>query len=161
MAYHFSLFAIILVVGCATNDDTPDLGMAGASVVTIVDVDGGLSPGGDKSLLQAVSTNSDAQFLSELFDYATEYFPERSWNNFGPDSQYRQIVFASLGRKVELKSWHPIYETNANVVAASYGLTGLDGQSRDEFLVKDDQDYVQKRTAFDEIEVRLRKRFGL
>ena len=117
-------------------------GRRGESVVLHVDVDDG-SP-----------------FLSQLHDLAIERFPDGSWINYGPDSSYREIVFSSRGRKVVLQSWHPIMETNPGLVAASFGVIALEGQTREEFLRKDDQQYVKKRQAFDEIEARLRKQFG-
>jgi hypothetical protein len=87
-------------------------------------------------------------------------FGEASWNNFGPDSSVREIAFVSQGRLARLRSWHPVAEKNASIVAASYGLTALEDQDRESFLKDDDPAYVAKRQAFDEIANRLREHYG-
>jgi hypothetical protein len=104
--------------------------------------------------------DDSSALLAELYDLAARLFPGGSWNNFGPDSSYREIVYFSRGRKVVLRSWHPLAEQDPRVVAASYGLTSLDGRDREAFLRGDDQGYVEKRRAYDRIEERLRGQYG-
>ena len=111
-------------------------------------------------IVQVPTADENSTFLADLYDFALQHFPNGTWTNFGPDSSYRKIEFVSKGRQVRLKSWHPLYETNSNVVAGSHGLTPLLGQSREAYLRGDDPTYVRQRKAFDEIEARLRKRYG-
>jgi metallo-beta-lactamase class B len=116
--------------------------------------------GGTIVQLRAALRPEDAAFLDELYDFAVARFGEASWNNFGPDSSVREIAFVSKGRLARLRSWHPVAEKNASIVAASYGLTALEDQDRESFLKDDDPAYVAKRQAFDEIANRLREHYG-
>ncbi len=122
----------------------------------IVDVDGGSTT----TVLASEASGAAPWFLRDLQDFAFDTFPDRTWINYGPDASYRTIRITCDGDEMQLSSWHPIYEQKPSVVAGSHGLTTLNGQTREEFLGSDDQEYVAKRDAFDEIERRLTKRFG-
>lgn len=128
-----------------------------APYVAIIDVS---SPGSKDIILHVEPLDDETALLQELYDLAVKHFPNGSWGSFGPDSAYREIVFFSRGRKIQLSSWHPIYEQDPNLVASSEGLTSLAGKTREEFLAQDDPEYVAQRRAFDDIEARLRQRFG-
>ena len=110
--------------------------------------------------LRAALRPEDAAFLDELYDLAVSRFGEASWNNFGPDAAVRELAFVSKGRMARLRSWHPLAEKNSSFVAASYGLTPLEGQDRAAFLAADDPAYVAQRRAFDEIAEKLRQHYG-
>jgi len=129
-----------------------------APYVEIIDVFS-MSRGEDR-ILRVEPLDDETALLQELNDLAFQHFPNGTWVNFGPDSAYRQIVFFSSGRKIELRSWHPIYEQEPDVVAGSEGVTSLVGETREEFLAQDDPKYVAQRRAFDEIEARLRQHHG-
>ena len=127
--------------------------------VEIVDDSYGRDPG-PLVQLRFAPRDEDAAFLAELYDFAVSRFGSTQWGNSGPDADYREIVFFSRGRKVHLESWHPIVERWPNSVAASFGVTSLEGQDREAFLAADDPAYVAKRKAFDEIADRLRAHYG-
>ena len=131
---------------------------AGAPRIEISDAQP--KPGGAVVQLRAALRPEDAAFLDELYDLAVARFGEANWNNFGPDASVREIAFVSKGRMARLRSWHPLAEKDARIVAASYGLTALEGQEREAFLAADDAAYVAQRRAFDEIAERLRQHYG-
>lgn len=115
---------------------------------------------GPLKILRIKLADDGSGFLADLYDLSQRHFANDRWSKYGPDSSYREIVFFSRGRKVVLRSWHPLYEKNPGVVASSHGLTSLGGKSREAFLREDDQGYVAQRRAFDEIEAALRKHYG-
>jgi len=110
--------------------------------------------------LRAEVRDEDAAFLYELYAFAMSRFGGPAWTNTGPDADYRELVFFSRGRRVQLISWHPLFERSSNLVAASYGVTSLEGRDREAFLKEDDPAYVAKRQAFDEVASRLREHYG-
>ncbi len=116
-------------------------------------------PSGPITLLRVELKDDGSAFLADLYDLNRRCFADDTWSSFGPDSSYREIIFFSRGRKVVLRSWHPLYEKNPGVVASSHGLVPLVG-SREGFLRHDDQAYVEKRRTFDKIEGELRKQYG-
>ena len=146
--------ALLTLSGCSsTVSPAPEASIA----ISIKDV-GSLATR-DDVILERTLQDGESTFLAEQYDLAAKQFPDGVWNNFGPDSRYREIVFASRGRKVVLRSWHPVFEQNSELVAGSDGIVALDGQTRDEYLKKDDPKYVAQRNAFDTIETRFREKF--
>ena len=142
------------------TDSPADIRAYGDAIrVEIVDFSGdwGLS---ETTLISTSASALNRTFLRAVRDRALEAFPQGSWINVGPDSSCRSIRIVCKEGEIEVCSWHPLYEDNPNVVAASYGLTTLDGLTRDAFLEEDDQDYVAKRNAFDEIDRQVRERFA-
>ncbi len=142
-------------VGC---DSTTPPALPEAPYVEIIDVSS--RSRGEDRILRVEPLDDETALLQELNDLAFQHFPNGTWVNFGPDSAYRQIVFFSRGRKIELMSWHPLYEQAPDVVAGSGGLIPLEGETREAFLAHDDPAYVAQRRVFDEIEARLRQRYG-
>ena len=160
MSTHQHTTAGVLVALCfaaLSCDTTTPPEQPEVPYVEIIDVSSRLS---EDRILRVEQLDDEAVLLQELYDLALEHFPNGSWVNFGPDSAYRKIVFFSRGRKIQLSSWHPIYEQDPNVIASSKGLTSLVGKTREEFLAQDDPEYVAQRRAFDDIEARLRQRYG-
>ena len=146
-------------LGCdITTDTTTPQALPEAPYVEIIDVSS--RPYNEDDILRFELLNDETALLQELYDLAVTHFPSGSWINFGPDSAYREIVFFSRGRKIRLSSWHPIFEQDPRLVASSEGITSLGGKTREEFLAQDDLEYVAQRRAFDEIEARLRQRYG-
>jgi hypothetical protein len=96
-------------------------------------------------------SSDDARFMKRLWDDYGPVFGFKEWNNFGPDSSYRQIRLMHDGKTLTLKSWHPLYERNEGAVVTSQGVMALEGRSRAEVLKKDDPDYVARRAAFDSL----------
>lgn len=91
---------------------------------------------------------NERDFVHKLWtDYAS-VFGFRDWNNFGPDSSYRQIRIVSSGKAIVLKSWHPSAERNGKAVATSKGIEALNGRTLDQAL-SGDPGYLSKRNAFD------------
>ena len=161
MSAHQHTTAGVLVALCFSAlgcDTTTPPELPEAPYVEIIDVSSRLLS--EDRILRVEPLDDEAALLQELYDLALEHFPNGSWVNFGPDSAYRTIVFFSRGRKIQLSSWHPIYEQDPRVIASSEGLTSLVGKTREEFLAQDDPEYVAQRRAFDDIEARLRHRYG-
>jgi hypothetical protein len=115
----------------------------------------------DTVQLHANLVSRDDEAVRDLHSLALEYFPSGEWVNFGPCSSFREIRIVFDGQEIVLRSWHSIYETDPNVVAASNGLTSLEGRTRGQFLASDDPAYLKKRNAFDLIESTLIDRYGV
>lgn len=148
-------------IGCNSKAPPTPSGTAVTPVtpyVAIIDVDPARFA--ETEILRVELSDDNAAYLQELYDFALIHFPDEWWSNYGPDAEYREIVFFSRGRKIQLQSWHPIYEQDPRVVASSQGLTNLGGMTRQQFLARDDPEYVRQRNAFDDIEARLRRRYG-
>ena len=127
---------------------------AALSKIEILDVDNAHALGktrkdGHPVCSLEAHTREDTQFVRRLWETYGPVFKFEDWNNFGPDSSYRQIRLIHNGKVLILNSWHPLVERNPGLVAASYGAISLDGRSRAEVLSADDPGYVAKRLAFD------------
>lgn len=151
-----TIHSLMLVVGCSrapiedasADDSASPLG----NVVRfeIEDFDAGQLS--QQAALSGYASPENQATLNRLRDLVLRQFPDGKWINFGPDASYRTIRLFCQNGTIELSSWHPIAEMHPNVVAASYGLTSLDGQSREDFLGRDKGEYVGRRKAFDEIQ---------
>jgi hypothetical protein len=127
--------------------------------VEIID-GGGRKTNPDVALLNANVTSSDQTAANAIRDAALAAFPSGSWQNFGPDASYRSIRITCRKKEIRLDSWHPLFETDPQVVVGSHGVTSLGAKTRAEYLRSDDQRYVAKRNAFDGINQRLMERFS-
>jgi hypothetical protein len=157
--HSFALYTIpslLLLIGCsrATIEDAstaePANPLGNVVRFEIEDFDAGQLP--QQAALSGYASPENQATLNRSRDLALRQFPDGSWINFGPDASYRTIRLFCQNGTIELSSWHPIAEMHPNVVAASYGLTSLDGQSREEFLDRDKGEYLVKRDAFDAIQ---------
>jgi hypothetical protein len=121
--------------------------------------DGRYSNGEDKLLTSVNATSGNVAALNDLRDKIIAEFPDGTWVNFGPDSNYRTIRIVCRQGTITLSSWHPTFEdgSDSKVVASSSGITSLNGQDREEFLSKDDPTYVRRRRLFDAIQKQLRE----
>jgi hypothetical protein len=153
--------ACILFCGCV---HAPPASPEALVYVSVVDVAGRPSVSGDQALdttlLHAEVPAATPPEYDALCELAAAHFPEGQWGNLGPDSRYREITLPCGETIYVLRSWHPIFEDDPSLVAASYGITPLDGQTRQEFLAADDPAYVAKRQAFDAIEQGLYRLFA-
>lgn len=113
----------------------------------------------DVTILSTEVQDQRKELVADLRRFALGAFPDGYWVNCGPDSAYREIVISNEQEELRLRSWHPLYEADATLVAASYGLTPLNGVDRKAFLAEDDPAYVAKREAFDHIERQLLRAF--
>lgn len=71
-----------------------------------------------------------------------------SQGQFGPDSAFTTIWVQADGRRLKMRSWHELYETNPKVVALSNGLTALGGRTREDALRADKKDYQRYRSVW-------------
>jgi hypothetical protein len=83
-------------------------------------------------------------------------FAEKSLarSNFGPDSSFTTILIRSGKKKIEMRSWHELYESEGKVVAAVHGLTGLGNQSLFQALKEQPSDYLLFRLVWNDIRAR-------
>jgi len=93
---------------------------------------------------------NEREFIHKLWVEYANVFEYHDWNNFGPDSSYRQIRIVDSGKTIVLKSWHPSAERNGKAVATSRGIESLNGRTVDQALAGDPK-YLSKRQAFDAI----------
>ena len=70
--------------------------------------------------------------------------------HFGPDSSFTTVLIKSLKGKVEMSSWHELYEANGKVVATDHGLSSLDDRRRLDVLRKEPGDYLFFRFVWSE-----------
>lgn len=160
---------LALVGGCRGTSDAAETpgAVEQVAIITIADVSGRKVIWHDEAvkyrdarLLDVRLTPQQARQLEDLCATARKHFPSGEWNNFGPDSGYREIVISCPAGAFELRSWHPVIERNPFLVAASYGVSTLGGKTREQLLSEDDPDYIARRNAFDALERELIARFG-
>ena len=146
------------VVNSEPQQPTPKLS---SGEISISDVPGSLALGGKRSVLfeLSASTEADRLFLGEIWKKCA-VFGYSDWVNVGPDAECREIVIRYDGKRLSLMSWHPIYEKSGKLVAASHGLTPLNGKTVTEALKDDDPTYVRKREVFDSIVTQCLSRHG-
>jgi len=75
--------------------------------------------------------------------------------NFGPDSQFITIAIADGRRRLNMASWHEVYEANSDLVATSAGLEPLDGRDRAAVLAAEPESYRRYRRLWGEVRHRL------
>ncbi len=71
--------------------------------------------------------------------------------NFGPDSSFTTIQIDAGHRRLKMQSWHELYERGGKVVAASYGLTPLEGKTIESFLKTEPESYQKYRRIWSAI----------
>ena len=84
------------------------------------------------------------------------YFANESLSNahFGPDSQFTSILIKNESKKLEMQSWHELFELSGKIVCTSGGSTGLKG-NRLESLANDTKEYVHYRLAWAELRLMI------
>jgi hypothetical protein len=68
--------------------------------------------------------------------------------HYGPDSSYTVVAVVDGSRALRMGSWHELFESNPNLVAASYGVTSLDGQDREAVLRSEPKSYRHFRSMW-------------
>lgn len=72
----------------------------------------------------------------------------------GPDSEFTTILVRFKKKELAMKSWHELAESEAGVIAAAHGLTGLNGQRLFQVLKKQPPDYLVFRYIWSDIRAR-------
>jgi hypothetical protein len=68
----------------------------------------------------------------------------------GPDAAYHKATLALQKERVELLTWHELYQENPRIVAMP-ALTPLDGKSREEALKSAPKEYLRFREVWKDI----------
>lgn len=71
--------------------------------------------------------------------------------SFGPDSRTTTMVADDGRRRLQLESWHELFERGTNLVATAHGIAGLSGRNREQVLQAQPEDYRQFRNLWSEI----------
>jgi hypothetical protein len=61
------------------------------------------------------------------------------------------VVVNSGKRRLELRSWHEVFESNEKLVATSRGISSLGGRRREDVLREDTAEYRHFRSTWDGI----------
>lgn len=149
------LSASLLLAACALGCHESPRSLGDVLSAEIIDVATGVADGGKSNVVSIVASQLNQSDLNKLRDAAVEVFPTGEWVNFGPNSSFRSIRLRCRNGVIDLASWHPLAEERPGVVAASYGLTSLNGRSRNEFLSDDEPSYIRRRKAFDALQEQL------
>ncbi len=89
--------------------------------------------------------------ILNLWDEAVGAFPKDRRNLFGPDSGFVTITLTRGKRMLTVRSWHPLFERNPDLIVTSHGVEPLDGRKREEVLKSDEAWYRSARKCFDRI----------
>ena len=71
--------------------------------------------------------------------------------HFGFDSAFTTIAVCDGSRRLSMSSWHELFELNPKLVAASYGVTSLDGRNREDVIAAQPEDYRVFRETWKQI----------
>jgi len=93
----------------------------------------------------------DLELTQRLWNDYGPVFEFRDWSNFSTDAPYRRVVLEWEGKRIVLKSRHPLIEQDPKLVVTSRGVESLEGRNRSDVLKSDDSQYLKKREAFDAI----------
>ena len=103
---------------------------------------GKIEPASYSSLIQRM--DRDGYFSSESLSQA----------KFGPDSQFTSMLIKNKNQKLEMQSWHELYERSGKIVCTSRGATALKGK-RLASLSTDKIEYVHYRLAWAELRLMI------
>jgi hypothetical protein len=73
------------------------------------------------------------------------------YGNLGPDSTFDVIDMQLPDRRLQLRSWHEVFEENPKVVVTSRGVESLEGRDRDTILAAEPPEYRRFRRIWFEI----------
>lgn len=149
------LFSVAVCSSCMSNMKSP--GSASdeprPALYQVLDMEDGIRTEGmvPKGRLYP-SHIGDLEFTRRLWNDHGPAFDFRDWDNFSPDKPYRRVVLEWEGKRIVLKSLHPLVELDPELVVTSGGVEPLAGRDRTEALASDDDpQYLKKREAFDAI----------
>jgi hypothetical protein len=75
--------------------------------------------------------------------------------HFGPDSQFTTVFIKSGKKRLEMCSWHELFEESDRLVADQHGVSALDGRRRLDVLRKAPADYLFYRFVWSETRSKL------
>ena len=73
--------------------------------------------------------------------------------HFGPDSEFTTILIRDGDQVLKMQSWHEVYESGGKTIAASHGVTSLNGSKLLAALSNEPSKYLAYRIAW--LEIRL------
>jgi hypothetical protein len=78
------------------------------------------------------------------------------YGNVGPDSTFDMIDVQMPDRRLQISSWHEVFEQNAKSVVTSRGVEALEGRDRDAVLAAEPPEYRRFRRIWSEIRTTVR-----
>jgi hypothetical protein len=96
------------------------------------------------------------ELLAELEKKGTFKDPNRRASYLGPDSEFITIAIADGMKRLNISSWHEVYEVNPGTLAIAQALISLNGRSREEVLAGEPESYRRFRALWGELRQRLR-----
>jgi hypothetical protein len=113
----------------------------------------------ERLLYSTYGSEKDRKFVAELIGRLRPQLEANDIkDNFGPDAGFVEIIIHSAGQTWTLRSWHPMFEQNRDLVVAANGVEPLNGRSRAEVLAAQPEDYRNFRALFDEIQGAMKRR---
>lgn len=67
---------------------------------------------------------------------------------YGPDSSYTVVRIVGGRQRLEMQSWHELFEQNPKLIATAGGITPLDGRDREEVLRNQPAEYREYRSIW-------------
>jgi hypothetical protein len=97
-------------------------------------------------------TKKGSEFVQSLVRKHGQHLDRLAVQNaYGPDSRYLEIEIQTPTLKWVIRSWHPLIETNDELVVTSSGIEVLAGRQKVDVLKKQPQSFQQFRSLFDQI----------
>ncbi len=142
---------------------THDLGLASdgnAKLVVAVWTDGTIVwsenriVGGAPHLLGKIEPTSCSKLLERLD--RDGYFDNETLSHaqFGPDSEFTSVLIKNKNQKLDMRSWHELYESSGKIVCTSGSAEALVGK-RLASLAEDEKEYVHYRLAWAELRLMI------
>lgn len=75
--------------------------------------------------------------------------------HFGPDARYTTISITDGEGRLQMDSWHELYEANSDLVATAHGLASLEGRDRTAVLAAQPAEYRRYRRVWTDIRTSL------
>ncbi len=108
---------------------------------------------GESKELASVRAEDEAtrKEILNLWEEAARAFPQDRRYLYGPDSGFVAITLTRGKSTLTVRSWHPLFEKNPNLVVTSHGVETLNERNREEVLKSDKAWYRNARKCFDKI----------
>ena len=100
-----------------------------------------------------LSPDTLTKTLEQFDDRGLFEVPKLKHANWGPDSSFTKIVIRGKDHQLEMESWHELFESGGKTIAASHGLTGLNGKKLLPALAQEPAEYLHYRMTW--LEIRL------
>lgn len=110
-------------------------------------------PKGEAKSIASIHPDDDASHseIITLFHEAEKAFPESRRNLFGPDAGFVAIELSDGKETIVIRSWHPLFVKNRDLVVTSHGVESLNGRKPEDVLKEDEAWYREARMVFDKI----------